>query len=280
MSDSTKIRAVVVDDEALARERIQSLLATHPDVEVVGACADGPSAIETIEKASPNLVFLDVQMPGMDGFEVVANIDVQQMPAIVFVTAHDGHALRAFEIHALDFLLKPFDETRFNKALEHARGQIAKQNGPGTRFAPRCRCSRSLRGERKYNERLIVKSGGRVFFVRTEEIDWVEAAGNYVKIHTKSESHLPAREHEEHGGQARSQDLRAHPSLGDREHRRIKELEPWFHGEYIVIMRDGTRSDGEPGVQRSAECVDRVVRVRVRVRVRDAGAGSGRGEGG
>jgi len=240
MSESTKIRAVIVDDEELARDRIQSLLATHPDVEIAGVCADGPSAIETIERARPNLVFLDVQMPGMDGFEVVSNLDVQQMPAVVFVTAHDGHALRAFDIHALDFLLKPFDETRFNKALEHARAQIGRQQGPT--LDPRLvSLLEELRGERKYSERLIVKSGGRVFFVRTEEIDWVEAAGNYVKIHTKSESHL-LRE------SMKNMEGKLDPKIFVRIHRsaivnidRIKELEPWFHAEYIVIMRDGTR---------------------------------------
>ena len=181
-------------------------------------CADGASAVETIERAQPDLVFLDVQMPGMDGFEVIENLDPARLPAVVFVTAHDGHAIRAFEIHALDFLLKPFDQTRFEKALERARTQIVAKKGPviDSRLVS---LLEELREERKYPERLIVKSSGRVFFVRTEEIDWVEASGNYVKIHTKSRGAPAPREHEEHGGEARSQDLRAHPPLGDREHR-------------------------------------------------------------
>ena len=239
-SDSKKIRTVIVDDEELARDRIQTLLEEQPDVEIVGVCADGQSAIETIERTQPDLVFLDVQMPGMDGFEVVENLEAEKLPAVVFVTAHDGHALKAFEIHALDFLLKPFDQTRFEKALERARSQVNRANGTvlDSRLVS---LLEELREERKYSERLIVKSSGRVFFVRTEEIDWVEASGNYVKIHTKSDAHL-LRE------SMKNMEAKLDPKTFVRIHRsaivnidRIKELEPWFHGEYIVIMRDGTR---------------------------------------
>jgi two-component system LytT family response regulator len=239
-SESTKIRTVIVDDEELARDRIQTLLELQPDVEIVGVCVDGPSAVETIERVQPDLVFLDVQMPGMDGFEVLENLEAERLPAVVFVTAHDGHALRAFEIHALDFLLKPFDQTRFEKALERARGQLTRVSSAA--LDPRLvSLLEELREERKYSERLIVKSSGRVFFVRTEEIDWVEASGNYVKIHTKSDAHL-LRE------SMKNMEAKLDPKTFVRIHRsaivnidRIKELEPWFHGEYIVIMRDGTR---------------------------------------
>jgi two-component system LytT family response regulator len=239
-TEPTKIRAVIVDDEELGRDRIQSLLGLQPDVEIVAVCPDGASAVETIDRAQPDLVFLDVQMPGMDGFEVVENLDPARLPEVVFVTAHDGHAIRAFEIHALDFLLKPFDQTRFEKALERARAQIVAKKGPviDSRLT---QLLEELREERKYPERLIVKSSGRVFFVRTEEIDWVEASGNYVKIHTKSEAHL-LRE------SMKNMEAKLDPKTFVRIHRsaivnidRIKELEPWFHGEYIVIMRDGTR---------------------------------------
>jgi len=240
MTDQRKIRTLVVDDEELARDRIQSLLAEQPDVEIVGVCTDGPSAVETIDKTQPDLVFLDVQMPGMDGFEVIDNIDKNHAPAVVFVTGHDAHALRAFEIHALDFLLKPFDQTRFEKALDRARGLLNRDRAGG--LDPRLvSLLEELHEERKYSERLIVKSGGRVFFVRTEEIDWVEASGNYVKIHTKNDAHL-LRE------SMKNMEARLDPKTFVRIHRsaivnidRIKELEPWFHGEYIVIMRDGTR---------------------------------------
>ena len=238
--EPTKLRTVIVDDEELGRDRIQSLLEAQPDVEIVGVCADGPGAVEAIDRTQPDLVFLDVQMPGMDGFEVIDNIDQTRMPAVVFVTAYDGHALRAFEIHALDFLLKPFDQTRFEKALERARAQIARATP--TAIDPRLvSLLEELHEERKYPERLIVKSSGRVFFVRTEEIDWVEASGNYVKIHTRNDAHL-LRE------SMKNMEGKLDPKTFVRIHRsaivnidRIKELEPWFHGEYIVIMRDGTR---------------------------------------
>ena len=240
MTEQKKIRTLIVDDEELARDRIQALLAEQPDVEIVGVCTDGPSAVEAIDKTQPDLVFLDVQMPGMDGFEVIDNIDKNHAPAVVFVTAHDAHALRAFEIHALDFLLKPFDQTRFEKALDRARGLLNRDRAGG--LDPRLvSLLEELHEERKYSERLIVKSGGRVFFVRTEEIDWVEASGNYVKIHTKNDAHL-LRE------SMKNMEARLDPKTFVRIHRsaivnidRIKELEPWFHGEYIVIMRDGTR---------------------------------------
>ncbi len=240
LPESHKIRALIVDDEELARDRVASLLAEQPDVEIVGTCVDGTSALETIERERPDLVFLDVQMPGMDGFEVVENLDRDHVPAIVFVTAHDAHAIRAFEIHALDFLLKPFDQTRFEKALERARAQLTRDKSP-TIDSRLVSLLEELRDERKYPERLIVKSSGRVFFVRAEDIDWVEAAGNYVKIHTKSEAHL-LRE------SMKNMEGKLDPKTFVRIHRsaivnidRIKELEPWFHGEYVVILRDGTR---------------------------------------
>jgi two-component system LytT family response regulator len=239
-SDSTKIRTLIVDDEELARDRMQTLLELQPDVEIVGICSDGVSALETIEKLQPDLVFLDVQMPGMDGFEVVENLDSQTTPDIVFVTAHDGHAIRAFEIHALDFLLKPFDQTRFEKTLDRARIRLRNRQS-SVIDSHLVSLLEELREERKYPERLIVKSSGRVFFVRTEEIDWVEASGNYVKVHTKSDAHL-LRE------SMKNMEAKLDPKIFVRIHRsaivnidRIKELEPWFHGEYIVIMRDGTR---------------------------------------
>ena len=238
--EAHKIRALIVDDEELARDRIASLLTEQTDVEVVGTCADGPSAVETIERERPDLVFLDVQMPGMDGFEVIENLDREHVPAVVFVTAHDAHAIRAFEIHALDFLLKPFDQTRFEKALERARAQLTRDKS-STIDSRLVSLLEELRDERRYPERLIVKSSGRVFFVRAEDIDWVEASGNYVKIHTKGEAHL-LRE------SMKNMEAKLDPKTFVRIHRsaivnidRIKELEPWLHGEYVVIVRDGTR---------------------------------------
>jgi two-component system, LytTR family, response regulator len=234
------LRAVIVDDEQLARDELGYLLTQMGGVEVIAQAGNGVEALDTIARLAPDLVFLDVQMPGMDGFEVIENLDPSRLPAVVFVTAHDGHAIRAFEIHALDFLLKPFDQTRFEKALERARTQITARQGHviDSRLVS---LLEELREDRKYPERLIVKSSGRVFFVRAEEIDWVEASGNYVKVHTKADAHL-LRE------SMKNMEAKLDPKIFVRIHRsaivnidRIKELEPWFHGEYIVIMRDGTR---------------------------------------
>lgn len=240
MAERRILRVMIVDDELLARQRLEDLLREEPDVEIVAEAGDGGAAVEGIRRLRPDLVFLDVQMPGMDGFEVVENLDPARMPAIVFVTAYDGHALRAFEINALDFLLKPFDQTRFEKALERARGQVNRDRS-SLIDARLVSLLEGLHEERKYPERLIVKSGGRVFFVRTEDIDWVEASGNYVKIHAKGEAHL-IRE------SMKNMEAKLDAKTFVRIHRsaivnidRIKELEPWFHGEYVVIMRDGTR---------------------------------------
>ena len=238
--DFPKIRTMIVDDEELGRERVRMMLSEHPDIEVVAECSDGPEAVRTIERERPDLVFLDVQMPGMNGFEVLETLDGEPLPAVVFVTAHDDYALRAFDIHALDFLLKPFDNGRFEKALERARVQVSQTRGTAV-DSRILSLLEDLKSDRKYPERLIVKAGGRVFFLRTEEIDWVEAAGNYVRLHARNEAHL-LRE------SMKNMEAKLDPKLFVRIHRsaivnvdRIKELEPWFHGEYIVIMRDGTR---------------------------------------
>jgi len=251
ITDPNKIRVAIVDDEELARERMRNLLSEHNDIEVVAECADGAEALRAIDDKNPDLVFLDVQMPDVSGFEVVEALergDAEsptnggRAPAIVFVTAHDDHALKAFEIHALDFLLKPFDEARFEKTLSRARRHVRQSRD--TVDARLLALLEDLRTERRgtrHSDRLIVKSGGRVFFLRTEEIDWVEAAGNYVRLHARSESHL-LRE------SMKNMEARLDPNTFVRIHRsaivnidRVKELEPWFHGEYIVIMRDGTR---------------------------------------
>lgn len=238
--DFPKIRTMIVDDEELGRERVRMMLAEHPDIEVVAECCDGAEAVKTIERERPDLVFLDVQMPGMNGFEVLESLEGEPLPAVVFVTAHDDYALRAFDIHALDFLLKPFDNGRFEKTLDRARVQVSQTRGTAV-DSRILSLLEDLKSDRKFPERLIVKSGGRVFFLRTEEIDWVEAAGNYVRLHARNESHL-LRE------SMKNMEAKLDPKLFVRIHRsaivnvdRIKELEPWFHGEYIVIMRDGTR---------------------------------------
>ncbi len=236
----TKIRTLVVDDEPIARERILSLLQHEADVEVIGQCADGLQAVSAIQQQSPDLVFLDVQMPGCDGFGVIQNIGADRMPTVVFVTAYDEYALRAFEVHALDYLLKPFGKDRFQETLKHARESLERRRA-GDLGRRRLALVHDLKPEQQRLDRLVVKSGGRVFFLRTDEIDWIEAAGNYVRLHLGEESHLFR---ETMNGMETRLDTRRFVRI----HRsrivnseRIKELQPWFNGEYVVILRNGTR---------------------------------------
>jgi two-component system LytT family response regulator len=230
----------VVDDEPIARERILSLLQSENDVEVIGQCADGVQAVSAIQQQAPDLVFLDVQMPGCDGFGVIQNIGADRMPTVVFVTAYDEYALRAFEVHALDYLLKPFGKDRFQETLKHARESLERRRAGdlGRRLLA---LVHDLKPEQQRLDRLVVKSGGRVFFLRTEEIDWIEAAGNYVRLHLGEENHLFR---ETMNGMESRLDTRRFVRI----HRsrivnteRIKELQPWFNGEYVVILRNGTR---------------------------------------
>jgi two-component system LytT family response regulator len=238
-----KIRTLVVDDEPMARERIMSLLQQETDVEVIGQCSDGTQAVSAIQQQTPDLVFLDVQMPGCDGFGVlqhIQNIGADRMPTVVFVTAYDEYALRAFEVHALDYLLKPFGKDRFQETLRHAREQLDRRRAGdlGRRLLA---LVHDLKPEQQRLDRLVVKSGGRVFFLRTDEIDWVEAAGNYVRLHLGEESHLFRETMNGMEGRLDTRRfVRIHRSrIVNTE--RIKELQPWFNGEYVVILRNGTR---------------------------------------
>jgi two-component system, LytTR family, response regulator len=246
------IKTLIVDDEPLSRERIRTLLQPQPDVEIVGECGNGRQALAAMQSARPDLLFLDVQMPDLDGFGLLnalpASRDNSRLPVVVFVTAYDQYALRAFEVNALDYLLKPFDEERFLHALERARKQvqlasmgqpgIGEQAAPGRRFLS---VVRDAQAGAKPVERLVVRSAGRVFFMRTEEIDWIEAASNYVRIHAGADSHLLRETMNGIEG-------RLDPEKFLRIHRstivnidRVAELQPWFHGDYAVTLRDGTR---------------------------------------
>jgi two-component system LytT family response regulator len=235
-----KIRTLIADDEPLARERIATLLRAEDDIEVVGECADGSRAAAAIQQLSPDLVFLDIQMPGSDGFDVIQSVGADRMPNVVFVTAYDKYALKAFDVHALDYLLKPFDRTRFQKALSRARDHIERQQ-TGDLGKRLLALVQDLKSDTQRIDRLVVKSGGRVFFLRTDEIDWIEAAGNYVRLHLAGESHL-FRE------TMNALEARLDPQRFVRIHRsrivnieRIQELQPWFNGEYAVILRNGTK---------------------------------------
>jgi len=232
------MRTLIVDDEPLARERIRTLLRDEPDIELIGECADGKEAVAAIQGKNPELLFLDVQMPEMDGFAVLEAVGPERVPAVVFVTAYDRYALRAFDVHALDYLLKPFDRERFQKALERARAQVGERGKLGDRLLA---LLKDIKEEPKHPQRFVIKSAGRVFFLRADEINWIEAAGNYVQLHVGSATHLMR---ETMGGL----EARLDPEKFVRIHRsaivqvdRLKEMQPAFHGDYIVILQDGTR---------------------------------------
>ena len=236
----TKIRAMVVDDEAMARERVVGMLRQEQDIELIGECSDGQQAVDAINAQHPDLVFLDVQMPACDAFGVIEKVGADKMPAVVFVTAYDEYALRAFEVHAIDYLLKPFGKERFQQTLQHARAHVERRRAGdlGKRLMA---LVQDIKPEPQKLDRLVVKSGGRVFFLRTEDIVWIEAAGNYVRLHLGDDSHL-FRE------TMNGIEARLDPRRFVRIHRsrivnsdRIKELQPWFNGEYVVVLQNGTR---------------------------------------
>ena len=237
----SKIRTLVVDDEPMARERVVTLLRQEDDMEIIGECGDGPEAVSAIQQQSPDLVFLDVQMPGCNGFDVIQHVGAERMPTVVFVTAYDEYALRAFEVHALDYLLKPFGKDRFHETLKHAREALERRRAGelGRRLLA---LVHDIKPEAQARpDRLVVKSGGRVFFLRTDEIDWIEAAGNYVRLHLGEESHLFRETMNRMEGRLdAARFVRIHRSrIVNVE--RIRELQPWFNGEYVVILRNGSR---------------------------------------
>jgi two-component system LytT family response regulator len=213
------IRALIVDDEPLAREAIRDLLTADGAFEIAGECESGEQAVAAIGELRPDVVFLDVQMPGIDGFGVVERVGVERMPLTVFVTAYDRYALQAFEAQALDYVLKPFDEDRFRRVLQRVRGR----QGARPELA----------------DRLAIKSGGRTVFLRRDEIVWFEASGNHVKVRTAGESHL-LRE------TIKNLESRLDPDRFVRIHRstivnadHVREIRPWYTGEYVVVMQGG-----------------------------------------
>ena len=235
-----RIRTLIVDDEPLARERIRALLQKEADIEIIGECADGRGAVAAISKDRPDLVFLDVQMPELDGFGVLEELESEARPAVVFVTAHDKFALRAFEVHALDYLLKPFDSGRFKKALERARDRIQRQQ-TGELSHRISELLADLKTGAKHTERLAIKSGGKVLFLKIDEIDWIEAADNYVELHIGNESHLHRETMAALEGQLPADKFMRISRSTIVNIERIKELQPMFHGEYAVILRTGMR---------------------------------------
>lgn len=244
------IRALIVDDELLARERIRTLLAEDREIETIGECRNGTDAIEAIRKRAPDLVFLDVQMPERDGFDVLRAFDPEELPAIVFVTAHDKYALKAFDFFALDYLLKPFHRDRFFLALERAKETLGADDPESLKRQLR-ELLQGLKNE--YLQRLIVKDAGRIFFIKTDEIDWVEAAGNYVQIHCGPASHLLRQT-------LKSLEESLNPADFLRVNRSaivnlesIRELAPLFHGECRVVLKNGVELTSSRNIQRKLE---------------------------
>jgi two-component system LytT family response regulator len=235
-----RMRTLIVDDEPLARQRVRRLLEQDSEIEILDDCADGVEAIEAIRTRKPELVFLDVQMPEVNGFEVLEAIAPEEVPQVIFVTAFDEHAVRAFEVHALDYLLKPFEDERFRDALGRAKEQRVdeRKREEVVRILTMLGETRGARGGMR---RIMVRSGGHIAFLRTSDIDWIEAQGDYVSLHCQGKKHL-VRDNIGTLGDRLGADsfARIHRStivnIG-----RIKELQPLFHGDYTVVLVDGTR---------------------------------------
>jgi two-component system LytT family response regulator len=249
------MRALIVDDEALARQRVRRLLGAAPDVEIVGECASGEEALEAIRAQRPDVVFLDVQMPALDGFGVVSRLDPGTAPMVVFVTAFDQHAVRAFEASALDYLLKPVDPARLRAALDRVRARreldtaaerwarlVAAVGAAPEAPAPApAALSRATPRPSRWLERVLVREQERMFFVRAADIDWIEAYGNYARLHVGPRVHLVRCT-------MRALEGELDPTRFARIHRstivnldRVCEMQPWFSGDYAVILSDGTR---------------------------------------
>jgi len=246
------IRVVVVDDEPLARRRIVRLLADRDEIEVVGEFGNGRKAALAIPEIDPDLLFLDVQMPEMGGFEVLESLSRSRPPVVIFVTAHDDYAVRAFEVHALDYIMKPFDDDRFEEALIHARAQLHLESGESLRrrLTGVVQALRDVDDDEpphlparpvgRWLEHLVVRSQDRAWFVRVADIDWVEAADYNVHIHTAERTYTTR---ETLSGLAERLD----PRRFVRVHRstiinieRLREIQPYFHGAYILVLQDGT----------------------------------------
>jgi two-component system LytT family response regulator len=252
-----KIQALIVDDEPLARKRIRLLAQDEPDLECVGECSSGVDAIAAIGRNPPDLVFLDVQMPEMDGFAVLEQIPRERLPAIVFTTAYDKHAIRAFEVHALDYLLKPIEPSRFKAAVAHVREHIrTQQTSSAARGLLELLASRkdsTIARNTRYLTRLPVKTNDKVAVVKTADIDTIESAGNYVSINAGKESYI-LRE------TLNALETQLDPEIFLRVSRsaiinldRVKELQPMFKGEHIIVLQNGKRLAMTRGLLREVE---------------------------
>ncbi len=239
MTGNRKIRVCVVDDEPLACRKIQRLLAEDPDIDVVGICNNGQDACEAIQKLTPDLIFLDIQMPEMDGFEVLKSLQLETLPHVVFVTAYDRYAIRAFEVHALDYVLKPFDRKRFLEALKHGKSCVSQDRERSSNKDLKALLD-EIKGRPRYVERLVIKSRGKIYFLKTDEIDWIEAQGKYEMVHAGREGHLVREGMSKLESELdRKKFVRIHKSTIVNVDR-IAHLQPLFHADFRVILRDGT----------------------------------------
>jgi two-component system LytT family response regulator len=239
MSAASTIRAIIIDDEPLARKRIQSMLRPHTDIEVIAECSNGSEALSIVREKSPDLLFLDIQMPAMDGFEFLQQLDLSRIPFVIFVTAHDEYAVKAFDIHALDYILKPFTRERFEQALKRAKWALSRHD---TAVQDQLKMLlRELGQKEQYLDRILVKVAGQEVVVRTDEIDWIEARDNYIGLHVGKHLYL-VRE------TLSGFEQKLNPKKFARIHRstivntsRVERLEPSFQNNSSVILRDGTR---------------------------------------
>lgn len=239
MNDQFKIKTLIVDDEPLARVRIREMLRSDSGIEIVGEAAEGAQAVEMLRKLRPDLVFLDIQMPGADGFSVLKKLDPSQVPIVIFVTAYEQYAVRAFHVHACDYLLKPFKRKRFEEALARAKSELLNRKDPGIALRT-LMVLQEFQKQPKYLNWFAIKERGRVFFLKSEDIDWIEAEDNYIKLHSKKESHLIRQ-----AIGSIEEELDPHQFV--RIHRcaivniaRIQELQQLFHGASRVVLKDGT----------------------------------------
>jgi two-component system LytT family response regulator len=238
---SMAIRALIVDDEAIARKGLRTLLRDDADITVVGEAPNGRRAVTAIRELRPSLVFLDVQMPELDGFGVIDEVGVDAMPSTIFVTAYDQYALAAFEVHAVGYLLKPFDRDRFARTLHHAKTRLSQPAEQG--LGPEAlKMLDALRVTRRYTDRLLVNTDGRIIIVKTADLRWIEAADNYVRLHTGTGSGYLLHE------SMRALEERLDPARFVRVHRSaivnvdwIKEIQPWYAGALVVILQGGER---------------------------------------
>ena len=244
-----QIRTIIVDDEPLGRSRIATLLEDEDDIQIVAQCGDGMDALHVIREANPDLLFLDIQIPELTGFELLNSLDRLKPPVVIFVTAHDEFALQAFDVHALDYLLKPFDDERFQQALDRARAHLRKKDAASLRRRLRDFLSErqelhpdelvALRPARSLS-RIVVKQGDRILFIKVDDVDWIEAADYYAKIHVGTSTYL-IRE------TLANLEAQLDPERFVRIHRstivnldRVQEMQPWFHGAFVVLLEDGT----------------------------------------